>query len=295
MPTPGLALVGFMDQQQAIRYLRDYTVQHDASDAALTKIWKAAVANLGGPVTNAGNPQIKAMPPSELAVILSKPYLASALARYPGAQFALVEIAPLLAYQFSIFVDRSTHHCDGLTPKSSLSEIINKCLPGAPVHDPVQQHLLDQSALLKSRSLNIRMGARGIFTNPNGPQAMGFEIQLALPLMHVVRLNGRCYLHNGFHRAYGLGAAGITHAPCLFRDVPDANAAAITPPNTFGLPLLESTNPPTLQHYIRGSASQVQLRNLSRVLHISWSEYVVFDEYFNKNRRMGHFMPSYTE
>lgn len=278
MPTPGLALVGFMDQPQAINYLRTYTVQPDPSDAALTTIWAAARANLGAPVARAGMPDIQPIPPPDLAVLMNTPYLAGALATFPGSSFAMVEIAPLLAYQFSVWVDRSNHHCNGLSPKSPFAEIAGVCLPSAPVHDVVQQYLQPQAALLKSRSLNMRMGTRGIFTNPNGPQAMGFEIQLALPLMHVVRLNGRCYLHNGFHRAYGLGATGLTHAPCLLRDVPDAANAAISPPHTFDVQLLESPNPPTLAHYIRGSALQVQLRNISRVLHIAWSEYVVFDE-----------------
>lgn len=278
MPTPGLALVGFMDEPQAINFLRTFTIQPDNSDAALSVIWAAAKANLGPAITNAGTPDIRPIPPADLAVLMSAPYPAHALASLPGSQFSLVEIAPLLAYQFSVSVDRSNHHCSALNAKSSVAELAAVCIPSAPVHDKVQQHQQGQSALLKSRSLNLQIGTAGIFGDANGPQGMGFQILLSLPLAHVVRLNGKCYLHNGFHRAYGLGAAGVTHMPCIFRDVPTPEAAAISPPNTFGLPLLESADPPTLAHFIRGSALQVQLRNLSRVLHVSWSDYIVFDE-----------------
>lgn len=278
MPTDGLSLLGFMDQAQAVSYLRDYTIPPDPSDAALIAEWQQAKANLGPPVGNAGSPKIVDLSSQEKASLMAHPYLVNALQMYPGSKFALVEIDPLLAYQFSIYLDRSDHHCAHLNANSTFNELAQCCLPSAPVHDAVQRRVQAQSALIKSRSLNIRIGTRGIFTNPNGPGAMGFEIQLALPLAHVVRLNGRCYLHNGFHRAYGLRKAGVTQLPCIFRDVPDAAAAAINPPATFPLPLLESADPPTMAHYIRGSSRKLRLKNTCRILHISWAEYVVFDE-----------------
>jgi hypothetical protein len=278
MPADGLSLVGFMDQNQAVTYLRDHTIPADNSDAALISEWNQAFANLGAPVMNAGKPDIRDLSAAETASLMAHPYLVNALASFPGSKFALVEIDPLLAYQFSIYLTRSTHHCSHLGSQPSFDELARFCLPSAPVHDTIQQFLQPQSALIKSRSLNIQMGTRGIFTNQNGPTAMGFEIQLSLPLAHVVRLNGRCYLHNGFHRAFGIRQAGVTHIPCIFRDVPDPNAAAINPPSTFPIALLESANPPTLAHLTRGSAWRVRLKNTSRILHISWAEYVAFDE-----------------
>ncbi len=278
MPADGMSLVGFMDQAQAVGYLRDYTIPLDSSDTALITDWSNAVSNLGAPVANAGLPDIRTLTPAQMASLTQHPYLAGSLASFPGSTFAEIEIDPLLSFQFSIYLTRSAHHCAHLGKNPGFDEVARFCLPSTPVHDTYQRIVQQQSALIKSRSLNIQMGTRGIFTNANGPSAMGFEIQLSMPLTHVVRLNGKCYLHNGFHRALGLRQAGVTHMPCIFRDVPDAVSAAINPPGTFSLPLLESANPPTLAHFARGSASKVQLKNTTRILHISWSEYVAFDE-----------------
>ena len=280
MPSPGLSLVGFMDDQaQAIDHLRYYCVQTDNSDAALLAEWQDAKTKIGPAVAGAGHPDIRSLSAAELASLTVHPYLAGALANIPGSSFASVEIDPLLAYQFAIQLTRSGQHCGHLGANPSFAEIAAFCLPSSPpVHDVYQRIVQGQSAILKSRSLNLRMATQGIFTDANGPTAAGFLIQLALPLAHVVRLNGKCYLHNGFHRAYGLRKAGVSHIPCIFRDVPNSDDAGIKPPGTFALSLLESSNPPTLAHFTRGSARAVQLRAQSRILHVAWADYVVFDE-----------------
>ncbi len=127
---------------------------------------------------------------------------------------------------------------------------------------------------MRSRNLNVHLSAAGLF--PAGDNtAAGIIFGLSVPLVHVVRLNGRCYLHNGFHRVYGARMAGATHVPCVFRDVPDEASAGIAPPGTFDRMLLESANPPTLAHFTNGSAHVVQLRAITRVLHISWAEYAM--------------------
>jgi hypothetical protein len=281
MATDGLSLVGFMDEALAIAHLRNHCKQPDNSDAALKAIWQQAIAQLGAPVAKAGLPDIQQLSAPELKSIIAEPVLAEALKSYPGSAFCRVEIDPLLAYQFFICKERSSHHCSHVGPQSSFDELAKVCLPTSAVNEPVQQIRQDNSALIKSRSLNMQMGPRGIFADPagHGPNAMGFQIFMPLPLAHVVRLNGRCYLHNGFHRALGLRGAGVTHIPCLFREVPDAAAAGIRVPEaSFQLQLLESSNPPTLAHYTRGSAWPVKLRSASRILHVTWSDYIVYDE-----------------
>ena len=70
--------------------------------------------------------------------------------------------------------------------------------------------------------------------------------------------------------------AGATHIPCLVRDVNDAGAAGIrNNGSTFTEDLLTSGNPPTLAHFTQGRAYDVNLKQKIRVLHVSWSDYVV--------------------
>jgi len=150
------------------------------------------------------------------------------------------------------------------------------CLPLTPPNEPFDTYYGPQSTILRSRSLNLRPIAAGMFN----ARFMGLEFQISLHFVHVVRHNGKCYLHNGFHRAYGLRKAGATHVPCLVRDVGSHAEVGINPngANTFSAQLLESNDPPTLLHFTQGRAYPVQIRAMLRVLHVSWADYVIPNE-----------------
>ena len=279
MPTPGKSLVGFMDQHAAIQYLRTSCVPTGSDDdATLMAEWHAARSKLGAPMPRCGNPDIQDIPSTHAAYIgllVTQPWLAPALnSSFAGAQFRMVEIDQLLAFQFGIDDGRSNHHCQPFSNPPTLDQLLEACLPLSPPNEPIQISQAPQSMLITSRSLNFRALAQGFISGA----FVGMQVGVALPLLHVVRMNGRCYLYNGFHRAYGARLAGATHVPCIFRDVPDAPSAGINPPGTFDQALLESGNPPTLGHYTQGRASDVNLRILTRTLHVSWADYVVSAE-----------------
>ena len=90
MPTPGLSLVGFMDQQQAINYFRAACIPADPTDVALIAEWNAAKARLGAPVADCGQPDILPIPPADQAYIQQlqqEPWVQQALVPWPGASF----------------------------------------------------------------------------------------------------------------------------------------------------------------------------------------------------------------
>lgn len=280
MPTPGLSLVGFMDEPQALEHLKKACVPPAGStDDTLRAEWAAARAKLGAPIANPGNPNLQPVPASYttyVATLLTLPWVASAIAAgTAAANVQMVEIEPLLAYQFSIDNTRSNHHCSNLATPPALDELFATCLPTAQPIEMFTWFRDSRSVLIKAKSLNFRVQREGIMDNIAG----GILFGPSLPLTQVVRLNGRCYLHNGFHRAVGLAQRGATHMPCVFRDVPDAEAAGIRADNnTFSEALLMSANPPTLGHFCQGRAYDVQIRATSRVMHVSWADYVVADE-----------------
>jgi hypothetical protein len=279
VPTAGLTLVGFMtDAQQAINHLRNACVFQppNDTDAALTAEWQAAQAQLAAPIANAGNPTIQNIP------VAHQPYLQQFSqnwgvqnfnAMWPGWDFKLVEIEPLLAYQFTVDLTRSAHHCGQLPNNPPVADLLPICLPQQQVPVSFQSWQQPNSVILRSLGTNLRTMERGVFN----AQFMGISFGPALPFVHVVRHAGRCYLHNGYHRTYGLRAAGATHVPCIFRDVADPAAIGLNQ-GTFQLPLLTSNNPPTLAHFSQGRARNVQLRSVSRVLHVSWADYVLPNE-----------------
>jgi hypothetical protein len=284
MPTPGLSLVGFMDEAQGKDHLRNACIPPDPTDAALTAAWQAAKAQLGAPVANAGNPALDPIPPSHAAYILQVtqlPWVAAALAAdLAGATFQMVEIDPLLAFQYTVDTDRGAHHCAGLPNPPSLDQMLEVCLPLAIKPEPLQTSLQPQSLMVRCRSANFRVIRQGSFNDQAGNLAgAGVLLGNSLPFAHVVRYSGRCYLHNGYHRAIGLRAAGADRIPCIFRDVPTAEVAGIRTDNlTFPEALLTSVNPPTLLHFTGGRAHGVSLRAHARVIHVSWAEYLAYEE-----------------
>lgn len=276
MPTPGLTLLGFMSQDQALHYLRNACVPHVGTDAALIAEWNAARAMVAAGPPNAGNPTIADIPGNHaghIASLRTGPWHNTIA---PDWEFKMVEIAPLLAFQFSILTEKTDGHCGGFSKPPTLAEKLAVCLPLAPTNENLSVSHLPQSIMIRGKNLNLRAVQTGMLA----PNVLGLSFGFSVPFVHVVRFDGRCYLHNGFHRVYGAALAGAAEIPCVFRDVTDAEAAGIrTDGTTFALPLLESANPPTMHHFVSGQAYPVELKLMSKVINVSWSDYVVPEEY----------------
>ena len=277
MPSSGTSLVGFMPYDQALHHLKTACVPEEPVDvAALEAQWKIAQERLGPPIDGAGFPDIRDLPADQqvhVNLLAQRDwYQRNAANWFPNSTFAMVEIEKLLAYQFTVDFDRSQHHCSGLSVPPTAPELLMLAWPFDLPAEQWDATLGPQSLIIRSRSMNVRALAQGMFPNPDGTLA-GLYFGSSAPLVHVVRLDGRCYLHNGFHRVLGARAAGATHIPCVLRDVENAAQAAIQPPNTFSLELLQSDNPPTVAHFTQGRGLPVQLRAISRVLHVSWADY----------------------
>jgi len=278
MPTPGLSLLGFLDQPAALVHLRNSCVVGAADDAALTQVWSAARAALGAPIVGAGQPDIQPLSPlgvqhhaAMMQVLEIQQLFNTVLA---GGTLVMVEIEPLLAFQMTIDVTRSQHHNGGVLVAPTENELLNMCLPLGPAQEQIQMIPAPESLLVKTRGLNFHVQGQGFMHG----SFIGLQVGVSVPFSHVVRHQGRCFLHNGFHRALALRSRGATHMPCVFRDVGDYAAVGIRPGSTFEPALLESANPPTLGHFTQGRAHSIQLKTLSRTLHVSWAEYVTTED-----------------
>lgn len=275
MSTPASALFGFLSHDNATQWLRTGCVLPDASDQALSAMWQAAQARLGLPVPNAGLPDIVPLPPdgvSYVTTLLGQSWVQERLQAVQaprGVDFCLVEIDPLLAYQVHVDHDRSQTHGNGIPQNPTLQQQLDVCLPTIQTSEPLQIHQAPGAMMITSRSLNVRTLWQG-YANSG---FLGIHVGMALPFVHVVRFNGRCYLHNGFHRAVALRARGVTHIPCIFREVSTAMDAGIQAAGAFDQNLLESVNPPTLLHFTSGRTTDVNLKSFHRVLHVTWAEY----------------------
>jgi hypothetical protein len=274
MPSPGVSLVGFIaNQQDAINHLMVACMPSvGATDATLIAEWQTAKAKLGPPMANAGNPSIQPLPAAQKGhanQILAEPVFQT---EWAGATINMVEIAPLLAHQITVDSNRSGHHCGSLSAAPTTQELMDCCLPLAQQQEETKLIPGQNSLLIKARSLNVR-----ILQGVGQAGFLGIQVGVSIPYVHVVRLNGRHYLFNGYHRAVGLRSAGVTHMPCVLRDVPDHAAIGLNPPNTFSAALLDSSDPPTIEHMVQHGC-RVSLRHHSRVLYVNWAEHAVPDE-----------------
>lgn len=275
MPVPALALYGFLSKAESSAWLRYACILPDDSDAAVDALWTSARANLGAPNARAGKPDIQPLPPAGVAYVttlVGEQWVADRMQGMLaplGLDFCLVEIDPLLAYQIHVDEDRSKNHGNGVPPAPTLDRLLELCLPIAQPTEPLRVDQAPGSMMVSSRSLNFRTLWQGFAQTG----FLGIHVGVSLPFAHVVRFNGRCYLHNGFHRAVALRARGATHIPCILREVPTAQDAGIGAQGAFSQALLESGDPPTLSHFTSGRAANVTMKSFHRVLHISWAEY----------------------
>jgi hypothetical protein len=279
MPSAGLSLVGFMDQQQALRHLKSACIPKDSSDESLISEWQSARARLGAPLANAGKPRIEPLPESYhnyIQQLIDEPWAAPAFAGpLQGAGFALVEIEPLIAFQFSVDRQRAAHHCQRLGRPPTVDELLPICLPRSASIEDYTAFPGPSSMMIKARSLNLRIAAQGLFDET----FVGIQFSVSLPFVSVVGCKGRFYLHNGYNRAFGIRMAGAIYMPCMIREVPDlAGAGLRADGTTFSAALLQSDDVPTLGHFTEGLAYEVTLRAMSRIIEVSWAEYAIPDE-----------------
>jgi hypothetical protein len=279
VPVPGISLVGFMEEPRAMVYLQQDCIPPDPAPAALQAAWNTARGNLGAPIANAGNPKIADIPAAHAAYIdqvKTAPWLAPLFVAGSGWALRLVEIEPLLAFQFHIDTARASSHCAKLVAPVQLADVLPICLPTMPPVEQCSQSVSGQSIVIRSRSLNLRLFEGGTFQQL--PGFAGIRFGPSLPLVQVARYNGRYYLRNGFHRVLQLAKLGVKEVPCLFRDVASPEELGLNPVGTFPLALLESGNPPTCGHFVLDRGHSVSLRTTARVITVSWAEHVVAED-----------------
>jgi hypothetical protein len=81
---------------------------------------------------------------------------------------------------------------------------------------------------------------------------------------------------NGHHRVLALRQAGATHVPCVFLEVTDYTRLGTRGGyESFERDVLESADAPTCAHFAPERAYPVVLRELRRVIHVTWSQYIL--------------------
>src|SRR5437899_10317166 len=184
MATPGLSLVGFMGETRGVDYLGKNCILADPSPSALLAKWREANAKLGDPfaVDNAPNDPIPDGHDDHVEEFKRLPWMAEAFQLY-SVDVRLVKADELLAFQFSIDLQRSDSLCADLPSAPALANILPKCLPIEPLRSPpIAMSGTEQFLIVKSASPDLRIVARGPI--PGQLNFIGIQVGWALPAVN---------------------------------------------------------------------------------------------------------------
>ena len=282
MPVDAVSLYGFMAESEAVQYLEDACILEPGADPRA--LWAEAQAGLGEPTPNAGRPTIRAIPPHlnrKLEAVAAEPWFQKFVAD-SSWHFALVEIAPLIAFQFQVKIAHSDAQCGSLGEPPDMSDMLNLCMPRHRTLPEFRLELQPGGFVVSSADLNVSVtDALSAMIPPGSPLAgdtlLGPVVGTRVPTVQVAKFDGRYYLRNGYHRLYCSGRKGATHAPCVVLDF-DSMEDAIGPDATFRRELFQSPDPPTMAHYLEGRCEAVRMLRAQRVITLAWTEATIRED-----------------
>jgi hypothetical protein len=133
---------------------------------------------------------------------------------------ALVDLTQVCAFQAAVVTDQALTRVQA-ADEDDIASIAAITLPLTQGDQlPVQYDPIHQAWTVTSANLNLRIAANvGPLSVSSGGSAMGFAVVAGPSFMQVSRHNGRHYLRDGYHRAFGLLSRGITIVPAFVRDI----------------------------------------------------------------------------
>jgi hypothetical protein len=144
-------------------------------------------------------------------------------------EIRMVELARLVVSQSSVSSEFSAELKRRLRPGMAEDDLFRFCLPTDRPHPPVRaRKVASDRWLFTCDSTDFRLHraqlvkpARVKDLKTFGPVSdiLAFMVGFGSNFMSVVRSDDRLLLQNGYHRAYTLLAAGITHAPAVVQTV----------------------------------------------------------------------------
>lgn len=249
------ALIGWMPEQEGARWLagREFSKEGSADHSAICRKARQAVANRPA---NFGQKDLVTPVPDELMSHLNS------LAEHPlgenilksCGQPQIVDLGRVCAAQPTIDVDASAERVRTLTQSDQLG-IAKLTLPTPETEPlPVTFDATRKAWVFSSPNPNLR--AHGQFQAPLGPGLMGygFIIGMQKSYLQVALVNGRYFLRDGYHRAYGLLAKGIHRAAALVKEF-DSYEEAMSAPGSFASHHMLSDRPPVLLDYFDDEVS----------------------------------------
>jgi hypothetical protein len=252
---PARALIGWLPPAEGALWLAGRQAGQQADPALLARCEQARAAVDARPpgVDQSG---LLADPPAALAehivALQQDPMSAPLFAE--GFEARLVNLSQVCAAQPQIHVEDAIQRVAGL----SADDIRGIAAVTLPLPTPVTLSSSFDSTkmtwIVSSPNPNLRIAAQ--FSAPVGPGLIGygFAITVSKSYLQVAGLNGRYFLRDGYHRAYGLLAAGITHVPALVKEFGSIEEVGL-PAGLLPQAAYLGSRPPRLEDYLDDNVS----------------------------------------
>jgi len=232
------SLIGWLSEGEGLLWItgREMTQEPDPAHIARCREARAAVARRPeGHIQSKMFAPLPAVLAEHINALAAAPRLAQVLDDAGEPQ--MVDLRLVCAAQPTICVDDAAKRVAGL----AAGDILGLAAVTLPLHIPKKMPIAfdphKNAWLFSSPNPNLRIAGPFNADGPAGIKGFGFGVEVALSYLQVAGLNGRYFLRDGYHRAYGLLAAGIHFAPALVKDF---NAfeevqmpAGLLPPPTY--------------------------------------------------------------
>jgi hypothetical protein len=204
--------------------------------------------------------------------------------------FGMVELDKLVVYQPHVTLPFVEALKARLTPAPDAAGLFRFCQPLERRDPPVTMRRLGERKFqFTSASTDFRFH-KAVPLRPEqivghhtfGPVAtvLGLAVGFGSNFLSVVRSDKRLLLHNGYHRAYALRAAGFTHAPAVVQSVTRrdelalvATQAVLDDPAFY----FAAKRPPLIKDFFDPRISKVlPVRRMEKVIEVSF-EYEEYD------------------
>src|ERR1700730_9712366 len=219
--SPGLLLLGFFREPQALAILNSLCVCPDTRRDALKAICLEARKSRGGAIAKAGAPGIRDIPPELKAYAAQVAALDRLRGGVAGLAFEpkMVEIRRLMAIQAGVFLDRVAEIETTLGASPTSQVLAEVCLPLDAKLDAnavtVDVSKLPMTLLTRNPNVSVLAWAVANQDPASGLLPLVFFVGQREPCIQVIEYNGNYFLRNGYHRAVAAMRRGVTHIPAL--------------------------------------------------------------------------------
>jgi hypothetical protein len=205
------------------------------------------------------------------------------------ASFGMVELDRLILYQPHVTLPFVEALRARLTPPPDARGLFHFCQPLERRDPPVRTRRVGERRYqFVSDSTDFRFH-RAVLLGPGqitgvdsfGPvgAVVGLAVGFGSNLLSVIRSDNRMLLHNGYHRAYALRAAGFTHAPAVIQTVTRRDELAlVASQSVVDEPAFYFTakRPPLLKDFFDPKVSKIlPVRRMEKLIEVSFE----FQEY----------------